>query len=119
MEWILDKFYTADGVILATPVYYYNVTSQMKAFMDRNYYSYTRGMIPRARTAGLIVVAESTGIEETVHTLNRFIGASFNIQPDSKFTVTGHANRIGDAEKNLELVEQAREMGRQMANCLA
>ena len=39
--WIFDRFREADGVILATPVYYYNVSAQMKAFIDRNYFLYT------------------------------------------------------------------------------
>jgi multimeric flavodoxin WrbA len=36
--WILNRFRAADGLILATPVYYYNVSAQMKVFMDRNYW---------------------------------------------------------------------------------
>ena len=39
--WILESLCEADGVILATPVYYYNASAQMKAFIDRNYFLYT------------------------------------------------------------------------------
>ncbi|MAE10354.1 MAG: hypothetical protein CL876_00270 [Dehalococcoidales bacterium] len=35
---MLNRFRAADGLILATPVYYYNVSAQMKVFMDRNYW---------------------------------------------------------------------------------
>lgn len=34
---ILDKMKSADGVILASPSYYYNVTSQMKILIDRSF----------------------------------------------------------------------------------
>ena len=34
--WILDKFRSAYGIILGSPVYYHNMTGQMKAFVYRN-----------------------------------------------------------------------------------
>ena len=37
---VLDQVYAADGLNLASPVYYENVSSQMKAFIDRNVFRY-------------------------------------------------------------------------------
>ena len=37
MEALLDKVEAADAIALATPVYYYNVSATMKAFIDRTY----------------------------------------------------------------------------------
>jgi multimeric flavodoxin WrbA len=34
---IIEKFNQADAVILATPVYFFDVSAQMKAFIDRNF----------------------------------------------------------------------------------
>ena len=118
MEWIIKKFCDADGVILATPVYYYNVSAQMKAFIDRNYFLCKKDMMSRARVVGIIVVAESEGIEDTVHTLNHFVDWSFNVNEDSRLVVTGYASRIGDARNNPSLVEEARKLGRQMVDSL-
>ena len=115
--WILDKFRTADGVILATPVYYFNVSAQMKAFLDRNYWIYKHNQEYQARTVGFIVVAEQAGIDDTLYTLKKFT-EDFNISDKGIFTATGHANEIGDAEKNLSLVEEARQLGKQMAQYL-
>jgi len=115
--WILDRFREADGVILATPVYYYNVSAQMKAFLDRNYWLYKHDQKYKARAVGIIVVAEQIGIEDTLHTLRQFadeLGAS----EDRIFVVSGYANELGDAKKNLLLVEEARKLGRQMAESL-
>jgi multimeric flavodoxin WrbA len=36
MAGILEQVYAAEGLILATPIYYENVSGQMKTFMDRN-----------------------------------------------------------------------------------
>jgi multimeric flavodoxin WrbA len=47
VPWILDKFCNADGIILGSPVYYYNMTAQMKAFIDRNYFLYRHNISPK------------------------------------------------------------------------
>lgn len=114
MEWILDKFCEADGIILATPVYYYNVSAQMKTFIDRNYFLYKHDRKSRATAAGIIVVADTEGIQDTVYTLKQFID-ELDIEKDRIFTACGFANKLGEAKSNLPLVEEARKLGRQMA----
>jgi multimeric flavodoxin WrbA len=115
---ILDRMCAADGVILATPVYYYNVTAQMKTFIDRNYFLYEHGRKSRARAVGVIIVAGSLGIEDTLHTLRRFIDESFAVRKDRTFIVTGYANAVGEAKSNLPLVEKARKLGQQIVSSL-
>jgi len=116
---ILDKLCEADAVILATPVYYYNVTAQMKAFIDRNYYLYKKDKRARAKAVGIIVVAEIEGIEDTLHTMNQFVDWSFDVGPEKRFTVSGYASRIGDVQKNTDMVEQSRNLGRRIADSLS
>ena len=116
--WILDKFCKADGVVLATPVYYYNVSAQLKAFMDRNYFLYTHNRKSQARALGIIIVAEVEGIEDTLHALKRFINESFSVAKDRILEVHGYASRLGDVKSNPALIEQARELGRRMVESL-
>ena len=116
--WILDRLCQADGVILATPVYYYNVSAQMKAFIDRNYFLYMHDRKSRARTVGIIVVAESLGIEDTLHTLKQFIDESFSVKEDRIFLACGYAGGPGEVKNNLPLVEEARKLGWQMVASL-
>jgi len=116
--WILDKFCEADGVILATPVYWYNVSAQLKAFIDRNYFLYKHDQKYKARAVGVIVVAEKEGIEDTLHTLKQFIDGSFNVGEDRIFIACGYANKLGEVKNNLPLVEEARKLGRQMVESL-
>ncbi len=115
--WILDRFRNADGVILATPVYYYNVSAQMKAFIDRNYFIYKHEQKYRARAVGLIVVAEQEGIEDTLHTLRQFAD-ELSLSGDRVFVASGYASRPGDARSNTSLVEAAADVGRRMAESL-
>jgi len=115
--WILDRFCEADGVILATPVYYYNVSAQMKAFIDRNYFIYKHDQKYKPIVVGIIVVAEQMGIEDTLHTLRQFTD-ELGAREDRVFVTSGYANKLGDAEKNPPLVDEARKLGRQMAESL-
>ena len=115
--WILDKFREADGVILASPVYYYNVSAQMKAFIDRNYFLYKHETPYKAKAAGIIAVAEESGLEDTIRTLD-FLIKEMGVPENKRFVVSGLAFKPGDVQRNRKLVETARNMGRQLAESL-
>jgi multimeric flavodoxin WrbA len=112
--WIMDKFSRADGLILASPVYCFTYSAQMKTFQDRGYFSYTHERRIKARCAGLIAIGGGDGVDETIQALKGLLGFS----PIKTFTLTGFANRAGDAKKQPELIAKARNMGRQMAELL-
>ena len=116
--WILDKFSQADGVILATPVYYYNISAWMKAFIDRNYFLYRHDRKSQAQAVGLVVVAGGEGIEDALQTLKRFVGASFDVSQDMIFRVVGNASGPGEVKDNHSLVEEASELGKKMVESL-
>jgi multimeric flavodoxin WrbA len=42
MAEILEKMIAADGIVLATPVYFYTMNAQMKALIDRTYSRYSQ-----------------------------------------------------------------------------
>ena len=114
---ILDHMYGADGLILATPVYYEDVSGQMKIFIDRNCFNNYHEVWLRARSVGLIAVAESTGLDETIDSLRRFVALSSDkkVKP---LSVTGLAYRAGDAAGNGPLIAAVRDMARAMAVAL-
>jgi len=116
--WILDRLCEADGVILATPVYYYNVSAQMKAFIDRNYFLYEHDRKSQAKAVGVIVVAEALGIEDTLHTLKLYINEAFDVGDDRIFIVSGYAGGPGEVKNNLSLVAEARKLGKKMVESL-
>lgn len=117
--WILDKFISADAVILGSPVYYYNMTAQMKAFVDRNYFLYTHDISPRMLCGGLIVIGGGAGLEHTVRALRRFLKLSADVSDDRIITLTGYADKPGEVKGNQSLVEEARTLGRRLAEILA
>jgi multimeric flavodoxin WrbA len=118
IPWILDKFCDANGIILGSPVYYYNMTAQMKAFVDRNYYLYRHNISPKMLCAGLIIVGGSAGLDHTVRALRRFIKLSANIPDDRIVIFSGCASKAGEVKSDKELSEAAGKLGQKMAEIL-
>jgi multimeric flavodoxin WrbA len=118
VPWILDKFCSSEGILLASPVYYYNMTAQMKAFVDRNYFLYRHDISPRMQCAGLLVIGGSAGLEHTVRALRRFVKLSANLPDERIVIISGCASTSGEAKRNKELIEEARKLGRRMATIL-
>jgi multimeric flavodoxin WrbA len=115
VPWILEKFATADGVIIASPTYFGTISAQIKAFMDRSFFLFTHGRRPQPKCAGLIAIANRRGHEETVNELRKFV-RSPEIRVFTIAAATG--SRDADPKSQTELIEQAREMGRKMAEVL-
>jgi multimeric flavodoxin WrbA/putative sterol carrier protein len=59
---IIEKLLSADGVILASPVYFLHVTGQMKTFLDR---SLAFGHKPRTTWKPGLAISVSAGLGET------------------------------------------------------
>jgi len=114
---LLERMYAADGLILATPVYYENVAGQMKVFLDRSCFNNYHEVWLRARAVGLIAVAESTGLDDALDALRRFVAlaSDHRVKP---LAVSGRAYREGDAERNSALVGEVRAMAVTMAATL-
>jgi multimeric flavodoxin WrbA len=111
---ILDKVYAADGLILASPVYYEDVSALMKIFIDRNYSKYEHGSQLAPKALGLIAVAAETGLAETIAARERFVALS-SAAPIPAFTLAALVERPGDAVANEELVAEVKHLAEQMA----
>jgi multimeric flavodoxin WrbA len=107
---IIEKFNQADGVILASPVYFFDISAQMKAFIDRNFFTFTHGGEKKAKYAGLMAIGGGGGADETIATLKRFAG----LPEEHCYVVSGYTGQE-PAKNNPELVKKARDMGKKMA----
>jgi len=114
---ILDAVYAADGLILATPVYYENVSAQMKAFMDRNAFRYAHDEWLRAKAVGLVAVTAETGLDETLAALRRYVTLSTDGDVPI-FSVGGYADTAGSAAERPELLAAARRLAADLGEAL-
>jgi multimeric flavodoxin WrbA len=112
----IAKMCGADGIILASPTYYTDVSAEMKALVDR------AGMVAGAndgmlrRKAGAAVVAvRRSGAIHAFDTLNHFFLISEMIVPGSSYWNIGVGRDIGEAAGDDEGMGIMRDLGRNMA----
>ena len=113
-EGVLERVYAADCLILGTPVYYENVSAQMKAFIDRNLFPYSHDQWLRARAVGLVAVTAETGLQDAVEALRRYVALSSEGEIPT-YTCGGYASDAGEAAGDATLLSEARAMGRALA----
>ncbi len=116
-EDVLAALFAADGLILASPVFFQSVSAQMKALIDRSFFQYCKAVRLRARAVGLVAVGAGSGIEDAFDVLRRFVTLSSD-RDIQALTAGGFAGPSGSAAENQELMADARRLGRELAEAL-
>jgi Multimeric flavodoxin WrbA len=113
-EWA-EKIKTADAIILASPTYYANMTSEMKAFIDRTGYILGPTGILARKVGAPIVAARRGGAINTYNTLMAFFGINSMIVPMSSYWNLGIGREKGEVRKDEEGVRTMTNLGNNMA----
>jgi multimeric flavodoxin WrbA len=100
------KLLESDAIVLGTPVYFNNVSSQLKAFMDRTWC--LRGML-RNKVGATVVVGRRYGIEGAVSSINSFY-LKHEMIPANR-GVCGIAFQAGEVLDDEEALEAAGVLG--------
>ncbi len=111
------EFLSADAVILATPVYYWNMSAHLKTFIDRNYFNYTHDKHMQAKAAGIIIVAASSGFEETEQAVKSFLlrSGQFKAPAENVRVLRALASKPTDAANSAELLKASELLGEDLA----
>jgi multimeric flavodoxin WrbA len=106
----------ADGIILASPTYFADVTPEMKALMDRaGFVCRMNGGLLRRKVGAAVAVARRGGCIHTFDTLNHFFLISEMIVAGSDYWNLGFGLDEGDVEKDEEGLETMRVLGGNIA----
>ena len=112
----LEKMVAADGIILGSPTYFADVTTETKALIDR------AGFVARAnsdmlgRKVGAAVVAvRRSGAVHVFDSINHFFLISQMIIPGSFYWNVGIGRKPGEVELDSEGLETMQILGRNMA----
>lgn len=110
MAEILEKMIAADVIVMATPVYFYTMSGQMKTFIDRVVPVYTK---LSNKDFYFIVAAADTNKDEMERTLDSFRGFTHCLEaPNEKGVILGTgAFKVGDIKKS-KAMDEAYEMGK-------
>ncbi|MDD2778015.1 MAG: flavodoxin family protein [Methanocellales archaeon] len=112
----IEKMLDADGIILGSPTYFANVSTEMKALIDR------AGLVAKAndnmfkRKVGAAVVAvRRAGSIHVFNSINHFFFINEMIVPGSSYWNLGVGLDIGAVEKDEEGIRTMKVLGKNMA----
>ena len=112
----LEKMIAADGIILGSPVYFSNLTPEIKAVIDRTgLVSIANGALLKQKVGASIVAVRRTGSVTTFDALNHWFLSSQMIVPGSSDWNIGIGNNPGDVEKDAEGLDIMKTLGINMA----
>jgi len=112
----IDKMREADGIILGSPVYFSDLTPEMKALMDVSGYVLRGCGNPLRRKVGASVVAvRRAGGMPTFDSMNRFFLINEMIIPGSSYWNIGIGKAKGDVLNDEEGLKTMQTLGENMA----
>lgn len=109
MQTIYPKLLKADGIIFATPVYFYSLSGMGKAFIDRTFALKSPELRLMNKVGAAITVGSSSGNISTLHTFNMFFLTNHMVTTDY---VAGYASNKGTIKKHRHAMLGAYELGR-------
>ena len=116
---ILDKVWNADGLVLGSPTYFSNVTTEVKAFIDRcGYVSNSNGRILSGKIGAPVVAVRRAGSNFVYAAINYLFGISnMPIATSSYWNMTLSLNP-GDIANDEEGIVTFKTLGENMADMI-
>lgn len=121
MQEIYSKLLEADGIVFGTPVYFWGVSAQAKALIDRTYL-FLKGRRLRNKVAGVVVVARRTGASHAfsafqnffyIHRMLSATASGEEIEPGGRGGgAIAYAGKKGDVRQDRRGLNEARALGR-------
>jgi multimeric flavodoxin WrbA len=120
MNELIAKMDEADGIIIGSPTYFSNVTTEVKALIDRcGYVSRSNNNdILRGKIGAAVVINRRAGANFVYAAINFFFGIAEMPIATSSYWNSGVAMLEGDVEKDEEGMKVFATLGANMANML-
>jgi len=111
----IAKMAAADAIILGSPAYFADVSSEMKALIDRSgMVSLANGGMYRRKIGAAVVAVRRAGAIHAFDTMNHFFLASQMIVVGSNFYNIGIGPEKGEVVDDEEGLETMRQLGENM-----
>ena len=113
---LLDKMVEADGILIGSPTYFANVTTNIKSIIDRAGMVALANGYALARKVGAAVVAvRRGGAIHVFNSINHFFFINQVVVPGSSYWNLGRGLEPGDVEKDEEGMQTMDNLGKNMA----
>jgi multimeric flavodoxin WrbA len=108
----LEQIYAADAVILGSPTYFADVTSEMKALIDRaGFVALANGGLLRGKIGAAVVAVRRGGATHVFDTINHMFLLSSMIVPGSIYWNLGMGSDKGDVLGDEEAMRNMNHLG--------
>jgi multimeric flavodoxin WrbA len=112
----IEKMLEADGIILGSPTYFADVSSEMKALIDRaGFVAKLNGDMFQRKVGAAVVAVRRAGSIHAFDSMNHFFFISQMIVPGSSYWNMGIGLGAGDVEKDEEGIATMKGLGQNMA----
>jgi len=112
----IEKIVGADGIILASPTYFTDVTAELKALIDRaGLVAKANGDMYKRKIGAGVVAVRRAGSTHVFDSINHFFLISQMIVPGSIYWNMAFGLEKGDVEKDAEGIQTMKVLGRNMA----
>ncbi|MBR2304205.1 MAG: flavodoxin family protein [Ruminococcus sp.] len=110
---LAPKFEEADGLVVASPVYYASANATLVACLDRLFYS--TGFDKTMKVGASVVVARRGGCSATFDELNKYFTITGMPVASSQYWNSVHGRQVGEAKQDLEGLQTVRALARNMS----
>jgi multimeric flavodoxin WrbA len=112
----IEKMAAADGIIIASPTYFADMTPEAKALIDRaGFVGIANGNLFSRKVGAGISVARRAGAVTTVDSINHFFGISDMVTVGSTYWNVGFGLEKGDVDSDVEGIRTMQRLGQNMA----
>ena len=112
----IEKMLEADGIILGSPTYFADVSTEMKALIDRaGFVARANQDMLRRKVGAAVVAVRRAGAIHVFDSINHFFLIGQMIIVGSSYWNMGFGLSKGDVEQDQEGLETMRTLGRNMA----
>ena len=106
------EFADADGLVIASPVYYASANGTLVSFLDRLFYS--APVDKRMKVGASVAVARRGGLSATFDELNKYFTINNMPVASSQYWNSVHGREKGEAEQDGEGLQTMRVLARNM-----
>jgi multimeric flavodoxin WrbA len=112
----IEKMVEADAIILGSPVYFGDVTTEIKALIDvAGYVTRANGHLLARKVGAGVVAVRRAGMLHTFDTINNFFLINQMIVPGSSYWNIGFGREKGDVLNDEEGMKTMKDLGLNMA----
>ncbi len=112
----IDRILEADGIILGSPTYFTDVSTEIKALIDRvGLVAKVNGDMLKRKVGAAVIAVRRAGSLHTFATINNFFLINQMIVPGSNYWNMGIGRDKGEVEKDQEGIMTMKVLGQNMA----